>query len=75
MPKYLVTIPIAGAVYVEVEAENKEQAEEVAFEDTDFSDPNLELEWEVFSKIAEGNVLHVPFNEVEVSEIKEKKNV
>jgi len=65
--KYLVSIPIAGSIHFEIEAESKTEAEEKAWE----MDPDDgEVEWEMHRVICAGNVLHVAQNEVEVSRLK-----
>ena len=70
MPTYSVTIPIAGHVTVEVEAADKAEAKEKAFE-TDLADDNVaDLTWEALDKFNSGNVCHCPSPwEIEVVEV------
>ncbi len=72
MKRYTVTVPIAGAICVEVEANSKEEAIQVAIENA-FEDAWTEnvLELDVYRRITTGNVLHVPFNELECDECDE----
>lgn len=61
--KYGVTIPIAGHSYVEIEADNKEQAKEKAMECSEHGD----VSWECLDCFCEGNVLNCPSpNEIEI---------
>jgi hypothetical protein len=54
MPKYGVTLPITGSVWVEVEASSRKEAIAKALEG-DFSADDIE-EWEVHEQTEEGNV-------------------
>jgi hypothetical protein len=63
MTKYIITIPIAGYVTMSVEAENEEDAIDEAFQEASLDDID---EWDVYSQIVEGNILHAPQNSVEV---------
>lgn len=67
MNTYIVTIPIAGHISFEVEAETKQQAEEIAKEE----DPaNGELTWETLDRFNEGNVCYCPSpQEIQVKQI------
>lgn len=66
MAKYLVTIPMAGYVQIEVEAEDESSAESAAFEaGATFDDI---VEWDIYKKLTRGNVLYAPMNEIEVEE-------
>ena len=58
MPKYHVTIPIAGHAYYTVEAESEAQAVELANEEpSDYDD----LDWDLFPNgLNEGNVCLAP---------------
>lgn len=66
MTEYIITIPIAGYVTMSVEAANKEDAIDEAFQNASLNDID---EWDVYSQIVEGNVLYAPQNEVEVEEV------
>jgi hypothetical protein len=67
MKKYNVTIPIAGHAYVEVEAENEEDAKEKAMDKT-----TTDIEWEYLDQFNKGNVCYCPSPwEIEVEEIDE----
>ena len=67
MPQYRVAIPIAGHAFVEVEAENKEQAcEKAMLSEESFDD----IEWEALDKFNQGNVCYCPGPwEIEAEEI------
>lgn len=56
MKKYGVSIPIAGYVYKEVEAETKEEALEKAF-DEGFEDDEI-AELDMYDKLIEGNICY-----------------
>jgi hypothetical protein len=71
MKKYLVAIPIAGTFYIEVEAENAEDAKDVAFDKVGVDGPEAgTAEWEFFERITTGNILHAPQNEIYATESK-----
>ena len=70
MKKFAVEIPIAGSLYLEVEAENAEEALEVAWEEINNDGESAgELMWEFYEKIVEGNVCHVGCSEIAVDEL------
>jgi hypothetical protein len=55
--KYIVTIPIAGHISFEIEAETEEAAIKAAWDaDTD----NGDVTWEMLESFGEGNVCHCP---------------
>lgn len=56
MRVYSVTIPIAGHLFVEVEAESAEQAIAKAHEDYDPKD----AQWETLDRFNSGNVCYCP---------------
>lgn len=58
MKTYGVKIPIAGHIYVEVEAANEDEAIEKAFEQ-DFTVDNIES-WETLEQFNKGNVCYCP---------------
>lgn len=58
MPEYLVTIPVAGHVYVAVEADNKDDAIEKAMSRT--RSKNDDVEWEELERFNQGNVCYCP---------------
>ena len=64
--KYGVSIPLTGWVYLEVEAENEEEALDKAWDKATLDDM---VEWEFTKHICRGNVLDVVLNEAEVEEI------
>jgi len=71
--KYLVSIPITGAIHLEVEASSKSQAIERAWtmiHEGAASEPGANIEWEFHSEVTRGNVSHAFLNEVEVVKIK-----
>lgn len=67
MKKFGVSVPIAGYVYIEVEAENKKEAVEKAFDQGYTQDDIQEID--MYERIIEGNVCHVWHNRVEVEEL------
>jgi hypothetical protein len=72
MKTYYVSIPIAGRLVFKVEADNKVDAKDKAWEKHDESgERDAEcVEWEAMSHIIEGNICHVPYNSIEVQEVK-----
>ena len=64
--KYGVSLPFTGYVYVEVEAENKEEALNTAWERATFDDM---VEWEFTEHICRGNVLDAVLNDYEIEEV------
>lgn len=73
MKRWIVSLPIAGSMSIEVEGENKEKAIECAWKHfNENGSESFDLEWEAFDKIAEGNVLHAPQNEAEATPCKER---
>lgn len=71
MKTYLVSIPIAGAMHVEVKASSESAAKKAAWALVDEKGPDAgDVEWEFFEILGEGNVSHTPLNEIEVSELK-----
>ncbi len=70
MSKYVVIIPIAGALEVTVEADDKNEAIDKAFEIADCSNHEQIYELETYPIICEGNVLHISTNEVYVKKLK-----
>ena len=69
MKKYGVSIPVAGYVYKEVEAESKEEALEKAFDEGYKDDEIAELD--MYDVLVEGNVCYTYHTEVEVEEIED----
>ena len=55
--QYSVTIPIAGHVIVAVEAENREEAETIAFDEATLYDIE---DWELLKQFNQGNVCYCP---------------
>lgn len=53
---YIVTIPIAGHLRVEVIADSVEEAEKLAWDNPEDGEPS----WEMLSKFGQGNVCHCP---------------
>ena len=78
MKSYTVTIPVCGAITVLVEAENKEQAEERAFDcAADLHIPTgqhsdhgevEDFDWDCMAQIVKGNVFYGHLNKVEITE-------
>lgn len=69
MKKFAVTIPIAGYVYKEIEAESKEEALDIAF-DEGYEDSEI-VELDMFYKVIEGNVCYLYNTEAYAEEIDE----
>lgn len=69
MKKYGVSIPVAGYVYKEVEAESKEEALEKAFDEGYKDDEIAELG--MYDVLVEGNVCYTYHIKVEVEEIED----
>ena len=67
MKKYRVSIPIAGYVYKEVEAESKEKALEKAFDEGYKDDEIAELD--MYDVLVEGSVCYTYRTKAEVEEI------
>ena len=63
---YGVSIPVAGFAYVEVEADNEEEAGSKALGEVDMS--KIE-EWDVYRILVEGNVLYAPLNRMDVEHV------
>jgi hypothetical protein len=69
MKKYTVVIPIAGAISIEVEAEDKTRAINAAWAKIDAEAADAgEVEWEFLNRIAEGNVCYAPVMHTHVEE-------
>ena len=66
MALYEVTIPIAGSITFQIEAESAAKAREAAF-GTNIGSNKGDLEWEMYDHIASGHVLHAPINNVIVT--------
>lgn len=69
MRTFTVSIPIAGAISIGVEAESEEGAKDAAWEkyNNEGSDAG-DVSWDAFEFITQGNVCHAPTNSVEVYE-------
>lgn len=65
MKRYNVSIPIAGTITFNVEAEDEKEAIEKAW-DEPIDDG--ELEYELYEHLTEGNVRHFWNNDIEVEE-------
>mgnify|MGYP005806673437 CR=1 FL=1 len=69
MKKYIVTIPIAGHTWVEIEAKNEDEAIEMA---TGSDDLNKNAEWKILTRFVKGNMCCCPSpGRIEVKEIEE----
>ena len=67
MATFTVMIPIAGALHIEVEAQNADEAEQKAWDAYDAVGGEAgEVEWNAFERLVNGNVLYAPTNHVEV---------
>jgi hypothetical protein len=71
---YDVKVPFSGYVYVQVEAQNKEEAEEKGYKEAcdgiNTADKlwNSIEEWDFYKKIVEGNICYASQWEVEAEE-------
>lgn len=70
MKKYTVKVPIVAVCYVEVEAENEQEAIDMAFESDDLKLENVD-EWEPLEHIVEGNVVRTYNSDVEAEEMED----
>ena len=74
MKEYSVILPFAGALFFNVEADNKEEALEKCYELLDDLPADKDAirefdgEWDTYERICEGNVCHVSYNKVSVEE-------
>lgn len=72
--KYIVTIPITGAVAIEVFAADSKAAQDAAWKQIDsgeFKPDDDNLTWEYTEDVVTGNVCHAFQSHVEVSEVRE----
>jgi len=67
MKTYAVTVPITGYVYLELKAENEEEARLKAFA-ADVSTEDIE-EWDMHDEIVSGNVFHGQINRIDIEEV------
>ena len=70
---YLVTMPFAGAVTMQVEANNEDEAKEKFHEDFfnlkgGLNNLTIDADWEFYEQMHEGNVVHYQHWEVEIEE-------
>lgn len=71
MSKYIVSIPLVGAIHIEVTAESESDAEDAAWAAYNADGESAgEIEWELVDEVTTGNVLHAPLNETEVNKVK-----
>jgi hypothetical protein len=69
--KYIVSVPLTGAIHVEVEAASAKEAEERAWDKiNEHGEKAGEVEWEFHEKVTEGNICHAFLDEIEVSRVK-----
>ena len=68
MPKYGITIPVAGYVWTEVEANDQDEAIEIAM-DKSFSTGQIK-EWNLYKQFMKGNVSQIDGpTEIEIQEL------
>ena len=72
MKKYSVMIPIAAACFLEVEAQNEEEAIEKALYSEELSLDRVE-EWDAFKEFCSGNIIHVHNNKAYAEEIEDEE--
>jgi hypothetical protein len=78
MPKYSAIIPCTMTVLVKVQADDKKQAKEKAFESNFYveaKDGGEVLEFKAHEQIVRGNVFYGVQNEIEVSEIEDDEDL
>ena len=73
MKKYSVMIPIAAACFLEVKAENENEAIEKALYSEELSLDKVE-EWEAVKEFCSGNVINVHNSEAYAEEIDEEED-
>lgn len=69
MKTYGVSIPVAGYIYIEIEAEDENDAKEKAFQ-SDIDIKDIE-EWDVHEEICRGNVFHGNLNKILIEDLGE----
>lgn len=67
---YTVKVPIVAVCYVEVEAENEQEAIGKAMESDDLTLENVD-EWEALEHIVQGNVIYTYNGDVEIESVEE----
>lgn len=76
MSKYYVSIPIAGSITIEVEADSAKAAKAVAWEkiNENSGDPEDigDVTWEYMDQIVSGNVCAAPLNEIVVDKARDE---
>jgi len=65
MKTYTVKVPIVGVAYIDVEAENEEDAITKAIDEIEYD--HVE-EWEAVRRITQGNILYATHNEASAEE-------
>ena len=68
MREYIVAMPIAGVVYLTVQAESEKQAIEKFYEDFDTLDKADSYEWDFYKKMSQGNLRYYNHDTVEVED-------
>lgn len=67
---YIVSIPLVGAIHIEVEAESEKAAYDAAWDRYNSEGESAgDIEWELVDQVTTGNVCHAPLNEVEINEV------
>lgn len=65
---YVVSVPITGIIYVEVEAENEDEAIDLAMKSEDLSLDSVE-EWEPHRYVVKGNAFYGKAREATAEEV------
>jgi hypothetical protein len=69
MPKYIVTIPVAGSIAVATEADDEESAKKKAWEKIDAEGEKAgEFQYEFYEQLYQGNITYLDCHEIEVDE-------
>lgn len=69
--KFIVSIPLVGAIHIEVTAESEGAAKDAAWDAyNDHGELAGDIEWELVDEVTSGNVSHAPLNETEVNKVK-----
>lgn len=70
--KYIVSIPITGAIHIEVDASSPQDAERRAWGRYSEEGPEAgEVEWNAIPVLIEGNVCHAYISRISAKEVKE----
>ena len=78
--EFQITMPLAGALFLTVQAENEDEAKEKFYEKVNSTDVRIEfnhdelnkigadVEWDFYEKITSGNVCHCQYHDMEIED-------